>query len=225
MARNQIQLNPQANLAQDITYSGNITYSSAWVNGAFPAPITLASASPTLIFSETDQASGEKNWALTLNSKHLQLFTLSDTGSFQRTFLDLLAGTGGNATSLTFGNSTDNPSILFPGSGQITTGGPLVTYQGVTATTASGVAVTLKALPSSTGLGYATYMVTATLAGVSDPTNYNAVAIISLNNSTGKSNTIVGANLMSISLSGLNVQATQSSGGSQPITYSIVRLA
>lgn len=74
---------------------------------------------------------------------------------------------------------------------------------------------------------YATYIVSASLAGVNDAANYNAVSIVSINGSVAKINSVVAAGALTITLSGLTVQATQSSGNTQPagIQYSLARVA
>lgn len=80
-------------------------------------------------------------------------------------------------------------------------------------TAANGSATTLFSLSSNT---FATYIVTAGLAA-GDPANYHEVAIISQQGSTLQATNLVNGSLMSISVSGLNIQATQSSGATSTI--------
>lgn len=137
-----------------------------------------------------------------------------------------------NGTALTYMPSDAAPPIdltaTYPWTGLhsfslvIAAAAGIRTYAGVTASTASGTPVTLQALPT-TGLG--TYIVSVDLAGVNDAANYNAVAMVCVNGTNAKITTLVSAGLMTITLSGLNVQATQGSGASNAITYSIIRIA
>jgi hypothetical protein len=84
----------------------------------------------------------------------------------------------------------------------------------------NATAVTLVTLPS---LDFATYMVTAGLKA-GDPTNYHAVAIVSTQGGAAKITNLVTANLLSLSLSGMNVQATQNSGPTQTVYAFVTRL-
>ena len=73
---------------------------------------------------------------------------------------------------------------------------------------ATATAVTLFTLPSNQ---FATYIVTAGLIA-GDPGNYHEVAVISQQGSTLQVNVLVNAALTNITVSGLNIQASQSSG-------------
>jgi hypothetical protein len=99
--------------------------------------------------------------------------------------------------------------------------GGMTTLRGVTASTPSGVAVTLQTLANT---GYGTYIVTSTLNNVDDATNYSAVSLVSTNGTTAVIAALESAPSMSITLSGLAVQATQSSTVDQLISYSILRI-
>ena len=78
---------------------------------------------------------------------------------------------------------------------------------------ATATATTVFTLSSS---NFATYIISAGLEA-GDPGNYHEVAIISQQGSTLQVTTLVNAALMSISVSGLNIQATQSSGLTQTV--------
>jgi hypothetical protein len=78
---------------------------------------------------------------------------------------------------------------------------------------ANNTAVTLFTLPSN---GFATYLVTVGVAA-NDPGNYHEVAIISQQGSTLQATVIVNATLTVISVSGLNIQVTQTSGLTQTV--------
>lgn len=81
------------------------------------------------------------------------------------------------------------------------------------ATAANNTATTLFTLTSN---NFATYLVTAGL-NANDPGNYHEVAVISQQGTTLQVTTLVNAALTTISVSGLNIQVTQSSGLSQTI--------
>lgn len=87
----------------------------------------------------------------------------------------------------------------------------------------SGVAATVLTLPSGT---LATYIVRASLSGVTnDPTNYAAVSIVCVDGTAARITSLMTASLMSISLSGLNVQLTQSSGANQTVVGTALRMS
>ncbi len=90
-----------------------------------------------------------------------------------------------------------------------------LTFQTSTASVSSttGVAATLFTLSSTT---FATYLLTVGL-NANDPSNYHEVAIVVQQGSTLQVTTLVNSSLTSISVSGLNIQATQSSGATQPL--------
>lgn len=96
------------------------------------------------------------------------------------------------------------------------------TYSGATAATPSGTAVTLQTLPT---LSMAVYLVSVGLAGVGDVQHYSATAVVSTNLTATEVTILQSGSLMTIGMAGLAVQATQNSGGSQPIAYSILRIA
>jgi hypothetical protein len=80
-------------------------------------------------------------------------------------------------------------------------------------TSTSGSPTILFTLPSN---GFATYLVTAGVMS-NDPSNYHEVAIISQQGTTLQETVIVNAALTTISVSGLNIQVTQSSGSTQTV--------
>jgi hypothetical protein len=81
-------------------------------------------------------------------------------------------------------------------------------------------ATTLFAVPSSPGL----HVVFAALAGSGDAANYSAFATVLVEGATARIASNNGP-LLTLTLSGLNVQATQSSGVSQTVTYRSLRIA
>jgi hypothetical protein len=99
-------------------------------------------------------------------------------------------------------------------------GGVFKTAQGSVSAT-SGVAITLFTAPTS----FSSYLVTVWI-NADDVVNYQVVA--SVNTQTGgaaKITTLVSASLLTVSLSGYNVQVTQSSGGTATVNFSATRIA
>lgn len=224
MTTQAINLNPQANLAQNLTWTGMLTMTGLVdQSNTSHSSIGLAGGVfPAWVLANSNAGTNAKIWQCLIdNGGGFNLQALNDAAATNNVAL-VINRTGFSISSIQIGSSLDNPTISFPGTGIITTGGPLATYRGNTASTASGTAVTLATLPN---VGFATYMVTATLNNVNDTGHYNAVSMISTNGTDAKANSVIGAGLMTISLSGLNVQATQSSGAANFIFYSIVRLA
>ena len=99
-------------------------------------------------------------------------------------------------------------------------GGVFSTVNGATGSTATGVAATLFTAPNE-----AVFIVSAYIVGSSAPANYNAVAIVSVSGGTAAITTISSALNLTISLSGLNVRATQTSGVNQAFAYSAIRIS
>jgi hypothetical protein len=87
--------------------------------------------------------------------------------------------------------------------------------------TTTGVAQTVLTLPTET-LG--TYIVSAGLAATS-PSNYSAVSIISVDSNVLRVTALQTATLMTISVSGQNIQITQSSGASATAYYAVTKIA
>lgn len=99
-------------------------------------------------------------------------------------------------------------------------GGLTFNSQKVSLSTASGVAVTIFALPQ---VPFGTYIVSAGLKA-NDPSNYHNVAIVSAQGANTKITQLVTSDLFSLSVSGLNVQATQSSNDPQTLHAFLTRL-
>jgi hypothetical protein len=99
-------------------------------------------------------------------------------------------------------------------------GGVFSTVNGATGSTATGVAATVFTAPSE-----AVFIVSAYIVGSASPANYNAVAIVRVSGGTAAITTISTASNLTISLSGLNVQATQTSGINQAFAYSAIRIS
>jgi hypothetical protein len=120
---------------------------------------------------------------------------------------------------VSIGNTTDPGATNLSVTGNVVAA-KIYTGNGSTASTASGTPVTIYTMPAE-----ATIMITAYLSGSGAPATYNAVAIVKSSGSVAAITTISSATNMTLSLSGLNVEATQVSGISQVITYQYTRLS
>jgi hypothetical protein len=94
------------------------------------------------------------------------------------------------------------------------------TSRGTVAST-SGVAVTIG---TAVGGINVTYIVSCGLSAA-DPTNYSAVAIVSADNSVLRATALQTAGLLSISVSGTSIRATQSSGVTATIYFTLTRVS
>jgi hypothetical protein len=122
-----------------------------------------------------------------------------------------------NSTGLLVGTTSANGSAS---NSVKNVGGVFSTVNGATGSIATGVAATLFTAPSE-----AVFIVSAYIVGSASPANYNAVAIVRVSGGTAAITTISTASNLTISLSGLNVQATQTSGINQSFAYSAIRIS
>lgn len=93
------------------------------------------------------------------------------------------------------------------------------TTSGNTASTATATPVTLFAVS-----GDSVWIVNAAVTGTGAPAAYTAVAIVKSSGGVATATAIAAATNLTITVSGLNVQATQVSGVAQIMAYSAVRL-
>ena len=114
-------------------------------------------------------------------------------------------------TTSTSGSSTNTAQIV---------GGVFTTASGTTSA-ANNTATTIFTCPA---LPNGVYIVNAQLAN-NAPASYMAVALISVGNTTLRTTALATATSMTITVSGQNIQATQTSGSSQTITWTITRFA
>lgn len=89
----------------------------------------------------------------------------------------------------------------------------------VSATTA--VATTIIAIPNATP---AMYLVSANTGIVNDVANYSSFAVVAANGTAARIVFSNNATLLAISLSGLNVQVNQTSGGTQTVTVTLTEI-
>jgi hypothetical protein len=118
----------------------------------------------------------------------------------------------------------NSPTFITPALGAATatsvTSGIFLTAS-ASASALTGVATTIIAIPNDTPCAY---LVSAHTGIANDVSNYSAVAIVLANGSTARIALNNNAALLTITLSGLNVQVTQSSGGTQTVTVTLTKL-
>jgi hypothetical protein len=100
--------------------------------------------------------------------------------------------------------------------GRAVSGLSFTTSSGTLSTT-SGAATTIFAVPNGTNK---TYIVSIGLAAAA-PAVYSAVSLVSMDNTSMRATALQTAALASISVSGSNIQATQSSGGSATLYWTV----
>jgi len=114
-------------------------------------------------------------------------------------------------TTSTSGSVSNLASVL---------GGTFKSFAGSVATT-SGTAATLFTAPTA----FSSYLITVWI-NADDVANYQLVAIVSTQpGGSVKITTIVSASLLAVSVSGYNVQATQTSGAAATVNYHAIRIA
>jgi hypothetical protein len=126
----------------------------------------------------------------------------------------VLQPSGGNVgvgTALSGGSISNTAKIL---------AGIFSTLIGTTGSIATATPTTMFAAPSES-----TLMVTAYITGSSAPANYNAVSIVKVSGGTAAITAISTALNLTITLSGADVQVTQTSGVNQAIQFNVLRLA
>lgn len=90
----------------------------------------------------------------------------------------------------------------------------LNTYSGNSGNLPNNTATTIKTLPSGgNGAGYIVFA--SLIAGAGSPQDYSVTAIVNVSNSAAVLTEIVTAVNLSLTISGLDVQVTQTSGGAQ----------
>lgn len=122
-------------------------------------------------------------------------------------------GNVGVGTAAPTSGSMDNLAIL--------NAGVFSTLRGSVAST-SGVAVTIAT--SNQNHAIATYIVSCGISSGA-PTVYSAVAIVSADNNVLRITNLQTASLMTLSVSGTDIKATQSSGGAANILFAVTRIA
>ena len=119
-----------------------------------------------------------------------------------------------------FGIGTTSPTTGSLSNVATLNAGLFATLRGTVAST-SGVAVTIGTAISSTNVGY----IVSCGVPSADPANYCAVAVVSADSGVLRVTALQTAVLMSISVSGTSIRATQSSGAAATIYFNILRVS
>lgn len=172
-------------------------------------------------WASTDPNPSERNWEITNNvdAQGALSFRTGATQTADPTTTRMIIDSSGN---LLVGTTSSSGTIA-------TNVQPVVAgiFRSATATVNvnNNTAGTLFTLPDRTS-NISTYIVSATINTPSaSAANYSAYAIICVQNNTAKIMTQVNGANMTITLSGLNVQVTQTSGGNQDCIGTVTRVA
>ena len=139
----------------------------------------------------------------------LGVFTWSDgAGGTRMTLNSTGLGVGASPSS---GGSISNASYVL--------GGIFSTLNGILSSVATATPTTIFAAPSDSIL-----MVTASVNGAA-PSDYKVVAVVKRGGAAVAITTISSATSVTITSSGTDIQATQTSGGNQNIYFNVLRLA
>lgn len=101
--------------AQTATWTGVHTFTN--ING-----FTVSSGNPRWFLDESDQADDERFWSFAVNAKVFGIRARNDAATAARDILLAARGSGIAISSISFGNSTDNPPFTFSGTGAVKLG-------------------------------------------------------------------------------------------------------
>lgn len=85
-------------------------------------PITIISAEPRFLYSETGVAADEGLWDVDINAKTFKIRTRTDVDGTGVDCLAFLRGTGTALATVTIGNSTNPANFVFAGGGTVSCG-------------------------------------------------------------------------------------------------------
>lgn len=186
---------------------------------------------PAFVLNQPGAPADQKNTVMRLSATGngaVTIATATDSNPSQSVESWLSMTRAGSAIAgSTIGQTGSTFPTLFASTGSTTFAGTVVPQNGIV--TQSG---TIANWPSGSQAGiftapaasFALYLVSATLPGVNDPANYNSVALFSVNANSGRLTTLQSGALMTFSIAGLTVLATQGSGANQTIFYAYTRL-
>ena len=164
-------------------------------------------------------ASGAGNVRLRTGVTETTRLNVDPTGNVTVSTGNLIVGTAGKGIVDSTGTTSLQFTSLQVASNKQIVAPSVVTATGNTASTPTATAVTLFT-PSGDGVWIVNALVTLTGA----PAAYIASSMIKASGGVLAATAISTATNMSISVSGANVQATQTSGGNQVIAFSYIRL-
>jgi len=124
------------------------------------------------------------------------------------------------ATPGTIGSTTPSTGVFTTLTGTTITG---TKFQTSTATVSAttGVATTIITLPNASP---AMYLVSANIGSTGDAVNFSAYAVVAADGASTRLVTVNNAALQTITVSGLAIKSTQSSGATQPLTMTVTKI-
>lgn len=183
---------------------------------------TFSAAPPQVRFNATGAAADQKNTLVRLGASGAYAISSATDAAPTVALTDALVAvrTGAAWTALNFGNATDNPSSTFLGTGGVVIpNGAIRSANGATSA-ANSTATTMFTFPNA---NLTNWLVSCNLSTSGDVTNYGASSIVATGGATAKATALQTATLMVISVSGLALQCSQSSGATNTITWSVLR--
>ena len=100
-----------------LTVPGVGTFNLAGTTGS--PSMLISSSQPVWAMDETDQASGEQRWLISLNTKTMQ-FSTADAANNRIVWATITRGTGNAITNIALGDTTNNNTYTFGSSGAAT---------------------------------------------------------------------------------------------------------
>jgi hypothetical protein len=205
---------PSGKVESSVTSSGAIV-NALTISNPVPNAVNTGVA---LFFNPNGAASAARSASIKSvqsssgNFADLRFFTAPGDEPIQRLCITATGDVGIGTTTPATG-SMSNAAVV--------SAGVFSTSSGSVAST-SGVAATIAV--ANQNYANATYIVSCAISSGA-PTVYSAVAIVSADNNVLRSTTLQIATNMAISVSGTNIQATQTSGGAATILYTLTRVS
>jgi hypothetical protein len=199
-----------ARVGANETVTGNWTFTGSALN--------MSSTAPQIIYVDTDGPTDQKVWRFIANGSTFFLQAGTDSLSAFNSALEVTRS----------GNTPDTWSFYSNGAVRMSLGlGGLAatSFQTLVGTGSanSGVATTVLTLTAG---GPSVYIVTGSLGyGPDNPAGYQVVALVTLDNNTLRCEKIQSATNMDITISGMNIRLTQTSGiGPLPLRAVALRI-
>ena len=194
------------NFRAKLDSSSYSNYAAIW---SYRESATNSDYRGSLIFGTNDNSNGYPIERYRIASDGVA--TWSNVGGVANTAMTLNATGLGVGASPSSGGSISNASYVL--------GGIFSTLNGILPSVATATPTTIFAAPSESIL-----MVTASVNGAS-PSDYKVVAVVKRGGAAVAITTISSAASITITASGTDIQATQTSGGTQNIYFNVLRLA
>ena len=214
--------NPSANFTNSIYQDVNVNYFTAAGSGGTKIILNFGDNGSTNnigSFTVYGSAYGAGNDNRMDFGNANGRFGISTAGNGFLTTGNLVIGTSGKGITDSTGGTLLSFTTQRVESNKPIRATSVSTTSGDTASTATATPVTLFAVSSES-----VWIVNAAITGTGAPAAYTAVAIVKSSGGVAAATPISAATNLTITVSGLNVQATQTSGVSQIMSYSAVRL-